>query len=91
MTIPRRLVFLYGLFLLPLAAATYTYDDAGRLALVDYGNGATIAYTYDQAGNLLSRTVTAQAPASQSADAKPQPAHSKDERQDAKKKDLPAK
>ena len=40
------------------AAVTYTYDDAGRLVLVDYGNGSTIAYTYDKAGNLLSRTVT---------------------------------
>lgn len=36
----------------------YTYDDAGRLTKVDYGNGQTITYTYDSAGNLLSRTVT---------------------------------
>jgi YD repeat-containing protein len=40
------------------AAITYTYDDAGRLTLVDYGNGTTIAYTYDKAGNVLSRVVT---------------------------------
>src|SRR2546423_110573 len=33
----------------------YSYDDAGRLTSVDYGNGKTIAYTYDNAGNLLSR------------------------------------
>ena len=41
------------------AAVTYSYDAAGRLATVDYGNGATIAYTYDPAGNVLSKTVTA--------------------------------
>ncbi len=46
----------------PLAAAVnYTYDAAGRLTGVDYGNGTTIAYTYDNNGNLLSRTVTATA------------------------------
>ena len=55
----NRLRFLLGLFLLPLTAAVnYTYDPAGRLALVDYGNGATIAYTYDKAGNMLSRVVS---------------------------------
>jgi YD repeat-containing protein len=37
----------------------YTYDAAGRLAVVDYGNGRTITYVYDSAGNLLSRTATA--------------------------------
>lgn len=37
---------------------TYTYDEAGRLVGVDYGNGATIAYTYDAGGNLLQRTQT---------------------------------
>lgn len=42
----------------------YQYDDAGRLVLVDYGNGKTIAYSYDAAGNLLSRTVTSGTPAS---------------------------
>jgi YD repeat-containing protein len=35
----------------------YAYDDAGRLARVDYPSGASILYTYDNAGNLLSRTV----------------------------------
>ena len=44
---------------LPLAAAvSYTYDAAGRLIKVDYGNGSTITYTYDKAGNMLSRTLT---------------------------------
>jgi len=37
---------------------TYTYDDAGRLTKVDYGDGTTIEYTYDNAGNLLQRVVT---------------------------------
>jgi YD repeat-containing protein len=35
----------------------YAYDEAGRLARVDYPSGASIMYTYDNAGNLLSRTV----------------------------------
>lgn len=39
------------------AGVIYTYDSAGRLAKVDYGNGATITYTYDKVGNLLIRTV----------------------------------
>jgi len=37
---------------------TYTYDNAGRLAKADYGNGQTITYVYDNAGNLLSSTTT---------------------------------
>src|SRR5882724_8023746 len=40
------------------AVVQYTYDDAGRLASVDYGNGRTIVYTYDKSGNLLARVVT---------------------------------
>jgi|ERR1051326_6655739 uncharacterized protein (TIGR03437 family) len=51
----RKSILLLGLLSSLTAAVTYTYDPAGRLALVDYGNGATIAYTYDKAGNLLSR------------------------------------
>jgi uncharacterized protein (TIGR03437 family) len=43
--------------LLPLCAATYTYDAAGRLASVTYPNGSTISYTYDQAGNILTKSV----------------------------------
>ena len=35
----------------------YTYDGAGRLVQVDYGNGKRITYTYDKAGNLLRREV----------------------------------
>jgi YD repeat-containing protein len=38
---------------------TYTYDDAGRLVGVDYGDDTSIGYTYDNAGNLLAREVTA--------------------------------
>ena len=43
-----------------LALATginYSYDAAGRLIKVDYGNGSIINYTYDKAGNLLTRSV----------------------------------
>ena len=46
------------------ARVNYTYDDAGRLARVDYDSGASIVYVYDNAGNLLSRTVTAPQPES---------------------------
>lgn len=57
-----------GLFLIGVAIGfagpvSYTYDPAGRLTQVDYGNGSVIAYTYDKAGNLLNRTVTSSAPA----------------------------
>ena len=52
------------------AAATYSYDSAGRLVKVDYGNGATITYAYDQAGNLLTRTVTSGASSTSSTNSK---------------------
>ncbi|MBI1786865.1 MAG: RHS repeat protein [Acidobacteria bacterium] len=55
----------------------YTYDDAGRLTKVDYGDGKTITYTYDAAGNLLKREVTtgaAAAPAKKAEPAKSKPA-----------------
>jgi len=62
-----------ALFALLASAAAdsvkYSYDDAGRLILVDYGAGKSIAYTYDKAGNLLSSVTTA--PASASASASP--------------------
>lgn len=38
------------------ANITYTYDTAGRVARVDYGNGKGFVYTYDANGNLLRRT-----------------------------------
>ena len=53
---------------------SYTYDAAGRLARVDYGNGASIVYVYDNAGNLLSRTVN---PAGPESSAKKPPRQSK--------------
>jgi len=40
----------------------YTYDDAGRLVSVDYGEGYGITYTYDAAGNLLSRAMNVPTP-----------------------------
>lgn len=46
-----------------LADETCTYDAAGRLLSVDYGNGIVITYTYDKAGNLTSQTMTVAAPA----------------------------
>ncbi len=44
------------------ATVTYTYDDAGRLIKVVYGEGDSIEYTYDNAGNLLQRQVTVPQP-----------------------------
>src|SRR5271168_3875503 len=35
----------------------YTYDAAGRLIQVDFGNGKAVLYSYDPAGNILNRTV----------------------------------
>src|SRR5260370_26152880 len=57
----RRVLGTAALILTALLADTvkYSYDDAGRLTGVDYGNGKSIAYTYDSAGNLLTRAVTA--------------------------------
>ena len=64
----RQISLLLALPLIAAAAVNYTYDDAGRLATVDYGDGRTIAYTYDAAGNLLSRTMTPANNASSSSD-----------------------
>ena len=41
------------------ATMTCTYDAAGRLAGVDYGEGSSIAYTYDPSGSLLQKVITA--------------------------------
>jgi len=38
-----------------VAAATYTYDSAGRLVKVDYGAAGSVSYTYDGAGHLIGR------------------------------------
>jgi YD repeat-containing protein len=35
-------------------SAEFSYDDAGRLARIDYGNGTAEVYTYDDADRLLS-------------------------------------
>lgn len=53
---------LLGAGLVCAAPVNYSYDAAGRLTKVDYGNGSAIAYSYDAAGNLLSRQVTAVGP-----------------------------
>ena len=52
-------------------AITYSYDDAGRLAKADYGDGRVITYTYDAAGNLLRRQVSTTGPKPQNS---PKPA-----------------
>lgn len=58
----RRTALIWTIWLLSgiAAAATtkYSYDGAGRLVRVEYGNGTTVTYTYDKSGNLLSREVT---------------------------------
>lgn len=40
----------------------YTYDEAGRVTSVDYGNGTVVTYTYDAGGNLLAREISGAAP-----------------------------
>jgi uncharacterized protein (TIGR03437 family) len=55
------LCVLAGSFLVA-ATVNYSYDTAGRLVKVDYGNGTVIAYFYDKAGNLTSRQVQASGP-----------------------------
>lgn len=52
--------------LLAAAAAAgkvaYSYDAAGRLSKVDYGDGRSIVYSYDKAGNLIRRAIRGSAP-----------------------------
>src|SRR5688572_842372 len=47
------------------ANEVYTYDNAGRLIIVDHGDGRTTTYTLDPAGNrtALQTTETAAPPA----------------------------
>ena len=57
------LCFSLSLLLAADTTVKYTYDGAGRLVRVEYGNGVTITYAYDPAGNLLRRQVSLQAAA----------------------------
>jgi YD repeat-containing protein len=41
------------------AGATYSYDAAGHLTKIDFGNGSVITYTYDNGGNLITRSLPA--------------------------------
>lgn len=56
----RDALLIAFLLLRCLAADTvnYTYDEAGRLARVQYSSGKTISYRYDTSGNLLERLAT---------------------------------
>ncbi len=40
---------------LSASSIRYSYDAAGRLTKVDYGDGRSISYTYDAAGNIVKR------------------------------------
>ncbi|MEN6324897.1 MAG: Ig-like domain-containing protein, partial [Syntrophomonas sp.] len=40
-------------FAVPVSAATYTYDNLGRLTSATNSSGASCTYTYDAGGNLL--------------------------------------
>ena len=53
------IVLMLLLWLTASATVTYTYDAAGHLTAINYGNGSVVTYTYDNAGNLVSRSVTA--------------------------------
>jgi YD repeat-containing protein len=48
---------LFLLALTALAGTTYTYDAAGHLTAINYGNGSVVNYIYDQAGHLVSRSL----------------------------------
>jgi YD repeat-containing protein len=57
-------IFIVALWLivapvLQAVTVAYTYDSAGRLILVDYGNGTAVRYIYDASGNILSQPVLA--------------------------------
>ena len=39
---------------------SYTYDSAGRLIQVNYGDGTILKYTYDPNGNILSTKTSRQ-------------------------------
>ncbi len=64
---------------------TYAYDDAGRLALVDYGNGQSVAYTYDKAGNLIRSEAKSSAAVRKSKDASKPSAEQSGQTKPAKK------
>ncbi len=59
---PMAALRLFGALLFIAAAGVagnvnYTYDAAGHLVQVDFGNGKAVMYSYDPAGNILNRTV----------------------------------
>jgi YD repeat-containing protein len=56
--VKRLIYFLFFTSISAAGAVTYSYDAAGHLSKIDYGNGTVINYTYDKAGNLLSRVVS---------------------------------
>jgi YD repeat-containing protein len=54
----KTVVILIAVFVatLPGWSQTYTYDAAGRIVSVRYGNGKQSTYTYDGRGNITKRT-----------------------------------
>jgi YD repeat-containing protein len=44
----------FGALIITASAATYKYDDLGRVIEVTYNSGQKIVYTYDEGGNVLS-------------------------------------
>ena len=64
------LMFLF-LSIAPAETVRYVYDDAGRLARVEYGGGKTITYAYDKSGNLLKRVIEGGPPAGASSNQRP--------------------
>lgn len=60
--VPRRDARAPGSIAAAQLSIGYSYDQAGRLSAVDYGNGTVISYTYDAGGNLLSREIAGAAP-----------------------------
>jgi len=52
-TVLTAVVILWGGGGAPAANITYSYDENGRLTMVDYGGGRTVSYVYDPANNTV--------------------------------------
>ena len=55
---------------LPAEVVRYSYDNAGRLIRVQYGDARIITYQYDPSGNLLRRTLSGGEPVTETAQSK---------------------
>jgi len=56
-TIAFAYTLMTTLFLSPISASTFQYDDLNRLTQVIYDDGTSIEYTYDPVGNRLGKII----------------------------------